>query len=116
MKKAILEEKRIVGTTNVLPKSSFTILDFMKTIKELFPDEWHKLVERLGLFGEKKRYTVATYLANRLYLHSHKPRSCLEPFRKYKKGGKGDYRRATKEEKEFFGSPFIAIYRRRTRK
>jgi ubiquinone/menaquinone biosynthesis C-methylase UbiE len=116
MKKPILEEKKIIETIEKLPESSFTILDFTTAFKELFPDQWHKLVERFGLFGEKKRYTVATYLANRLYLHSRKPQSCLEPFRKYKKGGKGDYRRATKEEKEFFGSPFIAIYRRRTRK
>jgi hypothetical protein len=116
MKKPILEERKIMETIEKLPGSSFTILDFMKTFKELFPDQWQKLAERFGLFGEKRRYTVATYLANRLYLYSHKSESCLEPFRRLKKGGKGDYRRATKEEKEFFGSPWIAIYRKRTRK
>ena len=47
MKKTSLEERRIVETTEVLPKSSFTILDFMKTFKELFPDEWQKLVENI---------------------------------------------------------------------
>jgi len=103
-------------TIEKLPESSFTILDFMNTCKELFPDQWQKLVERFGLFGEKKRYTVATYLANRLYVYSHKPQSCLEPFRKYGKAEKGDYRRTTKEEKKIFGSAWIAIYRRRTRK
>lgn len=113
MKEPILEETKIIETIEKLPESSFTILDFMKTFKELFPDEWRKLVERFGLFGEKKRYTVATYLANRLYVSSHKPRSCLEPFRKYEKAEKGDYRRTTKEEKESFGSPWIAIYRKR---
>jgi hypothetical protein len=116
MKKPILEETKIMETIEKLPGSSFTILDFMTAFKELFPDQWQNLVEKFGLFGEKKRYTVAIYLANRLYLSSHKPQSCLKPFQKYKKGGKGDYRRTTKEEKEFFGSPFIAIYRRRTRK
>jgi len=100
-------------TIEKLPKSSFTILDFMTALKELFPNHWQKLVERFGLFGEKKRYTVATYLANRLYLYSHKPQSCLEPFQKYRKGGRGDYRRAAKEERESFGSPWIAIYRKR---
>jgi hypothetical protein len=113
MKKTILEDGKIMETIAKLFKHSFTILDFMKTVKELFPGEWQKLVERFGLFGEKRRYTVATYLANRLYVHSHKPSSCLEPFRKYVKGGEGDYRRATKEEKEFFGSPWIAIYRKK---
>jgi ubiquinone/menaquinone biosynthesis C-methylase UbiE len=115
MKKPILEETKIMEAIEKLPEGSFTILDFMTAFKELFPDQWQKLVERFGLFGEKKKYTVATYLANRLYLYSHKLQSRLKPFRKYKKGGKGDYRRTTKEEKEFFGSPFIAIYRRRTR-
>jgi hypothetical protein len=105
MKKPILDEGKIAETIDKLPKSAFTILDFIKIFKGLFPDEWHKLVKRFGLFGEKKRYTVATYLANRLYLYSHKPKSCLDPFQKYRKGGKGDYRRATKEKREFFGSP-----------
>jgi len=78
----------------------------------LFPIEWKILVESFGLFGEKKRYTVATYLANRLYTCSHKPISSLKPFQKYQKGGKGDYRRATPEERKIFGSPWIAIYRK----
>jgi len=113
MKKPILEERKIIETIEKLTEGSFTILDFMKTFKELFPNQWQKLVERFGLFGEKKKYTVATYLANRLYLYSHKSESCLEPFRKYKKCGKGDYRRTNKKEIESFGSPWIAIYRKR---
>lgn len=113
MKKLILEERKIIETILKLPRSSFTILDFMKTFRELFPDEWQKLTERYGLFGKKKRYTVATYLANRLYIYSYKPESILKPFQKYKKGGKGDYQRATKEERNYFGSPWIAIYRKR---
>jgi len=114
MKKLIFEERKIIETILKLPKSSFTILDFMKTFRELFPDEWQKLTERYGLFGKKKRYTVATYLANRLYIYSYKSESILKPFRKYKKGGKGDYyRRATKEERNYFGSPWITIYRKR---
>jgi hypothetical protein len=115
MKKAILKERRIAETIKVLPKSSFTILDFMKTFKELFPGKWQKLVERFGLFGEKRRYTTATYLANRLYAYSHKPGSRLRSFQKYRGGGEGDYRRATKEERKIFGSPWIAIYRKTER-
>ena len=112
MKRPFLEERKIMETIAGLPKSSFTILDFIETFKQLFPDQWQRLVERYGLFGQRKRYTVATYLANRLYLHSHKSESCLEPFQKYRKGGMGDYRRATRKEKESFGSPWIAIYRK----
>lgn len=113
MGKPILEERRIVETVQKLRKSSFTILDFMETFKQLFPDEWRRLVERFGLFGEKRRYTVATYLANRLYSYSHKPKSCLAPFRQFRKGGKGDYRRTTDGERKLFGSPWIAIYQKR---
>ena len=112
MKKTILEERKIAETVEKLHKSSFTVLDFMRTFKESFPDEWQALVERFGSFGEKRRYTVATYLANRLYTYSHKSESCLAPFRKYGSGGRGDYRRATREERKTFGGPWIAIYRK----
>jgi len=112
MKESLLEERKIIEMIKKLPQSSFSILDFMEIFKRLFPDDWKRLVERFGLFGEKKRYTVATYLANRLYTYSHKPSSFLKPFRRYEKGGKGDYRRTTKEERESFGSPWIAIYRK----
>jgi hypothetical protein len=71
------------------------------------------LVGRFELYGEKKRYTVATYLANRLYIYSHKPSSLLKPFQKYSKGVKRDYRTATKEERESFGSRWMAIYRKK---
>lgn len=113
MGKAIFEEVKIVEAIQKLPKSSFTILDFMATFKQLHPDQWRRLVERFGLFGEKRRYMVATYLANRLYSYSHKPKSRLAPFQKYKGGGKGDYRKATAEERKRFGSPWIAIYQKR---
>ena len=108
----LLEESKIIETIRKLPKRSSSILDFIETFKSLFPDEWKSLVERFGIFGEKKRYTVATYLANRLYTYSHKPGSLLKPFSKYTKDKKDDYRRATKEERESFGSPWIAIYRK----
>jgi hypothetical protein len=67
MKPPLLGEEKIIEMIRKLPQNSFTILEFMETFKKLFPDEWKRLVERFGLFGEKKRYTVATYLANRLY-------------------------------------------------
>lgn len=112
MKKTLLEEKKIIETIEKIPNNSFTILNFMETFKKLCPEEWKTLIKRYGLYGEKRRYTVATYLSNRLYTYSHKSNSILEPFKKYKKGGKGDYRRATKEERKSFGSSWIATYRK----
>jgi hypothetical protein len=37
----------------------------------------------------------------------------LKTFQKYKKGDKGNYRKTTKEEKKYFGSPWIAIYNKK---
>lgn len=113
MKKTLLEEEKIVVTIKRLRKNSFSILNFVETFKKIFPDDFNKLTERFGLFGEKKRYTIATYLANRLYIHSHKPSSVLKPFQKYSNGVKRDYRIATKEERESFGSRWMAIYRKK---
>lgn len=113
MKKILLEDIKIIETIERIPDSSFTILDFMETFKKLFPKKWSELVSRFGLFGKKKRYTVATYLSNRLYSYSQKENSLLKKFRKYKRGGKGDYRKTTKEEKKSFGSPWIAIYNKK---
>jgi hypothetical protein len=113
MKRTLIEERKLAQTVERLPENHFTVLDFMVTFEGLFPDEWQVLVERFGLFGEKKRYTVATYLANRLYAYSRKSESCLAPFQRYAGCGKGDYRRATKEERRYFGSPWIAMFRKR---
>lgn len=112
MKKTLLEEEKVVATIKVLRKNSFSIIDFIETFKKIYPDDFKKLAERFGLFGEKKRYTIATYLANRLYIHSHKPSSVLKPFQKYSKGMMRDYRIAAKGERESFGSRWMAIYRK----
>jgi methionyl-tRNA synthetase len=113
MKKTILKEIKIIETIEKIQDSSFTILDFIETFKKLFPKKWSELVNRFGLFGKKKRYTVATYLSNRLYSYSQKENSLLKTFQKYKKGDKGNYRKTTKEEKKYFGSPWIAIYNKK---
>jgi len=112
MKKILLEEIKITETIEAIPENSFTILDFMETFKNLFPEKWSELVSRFGLFGKKKRYTVATYLSNRLYSYSQKENSLLKTFQKYKKGRKGDHRKATKEERKVFVSPWIAAYQK----
>jgi len=74
-----------------------------------------RLGERFGLFGSKRRYTVATYFSNKLDVYSQKPCSILVPFTRYKKGKLKDYRKTTEEERKVFGSPWIAIYKKEVR-
>ena len=63
-----------------MPRSSFTVLDFIQVFKALYAKDWKRLKERFGQFGEKRRYTVSTYLSNRLDLYSQKSHSLLRPF------------------------------------
>jgi len=101
----IIEEQKIEQTVRNIPKDTFTVLDFIKAFENLYPEEWKRLVERFGLFGSKRRYTVATYFSNRLDVYSQKIRSILVPFTRYKKGKFKDYRKTTEEERKVFGSP-----------
>jgi len=111
--KTLLKEEKIEATIRKISHSSFTILDFIEVFKELYPEDWKRLVERFGQFGEKRRYTVATYLSNRLDLYSQKPYSLLVPFTRYSKGKFKDYRRVTEEEKKLFGSHWIAVFKKK---
>jgi hypothetical protein len=111
--KPILEEEKIEETIKRIPKDAFTVLDFIEAFKEAYPAEWEMLVERFGLFGKKKRYTVNTYLSNRLDLYSRKPDSLLRPFTRYSEGKFRDYRRTTDEEKKIFGSSWIAVFKKK---
>ena len=110
--KPILEEKKIEETITNILGDSFTVLDFIEALKAEYPEDWKRLVERFGLYGSKKRYTVTTYLSNRLDVYSRKPYSRLLPLTRFNKS-KTDYRRPTKQEKEVFGSPWIAVYKKR---
>jgi len=58
------------------------------------------LVERFGLFGSKRRYTVATYFSNRL-VYSQKPYSILAPFTRYKEGKFRDCKRTQRKKGKF---------------
>jgi len=111
--KTLLEEEKIEETIKRIPQSSFTVLDFIEVFKELYPEDWKGLVERFGQFGEKRRYTVTTYLSNRLDLYSRKPYSLLLPFTRYREGKFKDYRKVTKEEQKRFGSPWIAVFKKK---
>jgi DNA gyrase/topoisomerase IV subunit A len=115
MKRVLLEEQKIEETIQTLTNESFTVLDFIETLKEIYPDCWKRLVERFGQFGDKRRYTVNTYLSNRLDLYSQKPNSLLEPFARYRQEKFKDYRRTTLEEKKVFGSPWIAVFKKKKR-
>nr|MDO8098806.1 hypothetical protein [Candidatus Njordarchaeota archaeon] len=111
--KNLVEEEKIEDTIKEISKVSFTVLDFIEVFKTLHPEDWHRLVERFGTFGEKRRYTTTTYLSNRLDIYSQKPGSLLIPFVRYKQGKFRDYRRTTNEEKKFFGSPWIAVFKKK---
>lgn len=113
--RTIIEEKKTEETAKNMPEDSFTGLDFMKKSESICPEVWEKLVKRFGLFGSKRKYTLATYLSNRLDTCSHKPYSILIAFTNYSEGRFKDYRKTTEEEKRYFGSPWIAIYRKKPR-
>jgi hypothetical protein len=102
---------------------AFTILDLVAAFREQFPDPWQQLVDRYGLYGSGTRYSALTYLSNRLRSYSKrktpgllepmpvgwKPEACPERSRR-----EGRYlRRTTPEERQHFGSPWIAVYHRR---
>jgi len=112
--KTLLKEEKIEETIRRTPQSSFTVLDFIQVFKELYSDDWKRLVERFGQFGEKRRYTVTTYLSNRLDFYSQKPHSLLQPLTRYSEGKFKDYRKTTKEERKQFGGSWIAVFKKET--
>jgi hypothetical protein len=106
----LLEEVKIKSAIKKVEPNSFTVLDFAYILKRFYPVDWRRLVRRFGQFGEKRRYTVTTYLANRLDVYSQKPGSLLKPLTHYSEGKMKDRRRSTKEEQKHFGSPWAAIF------
>jgi hypothetical protein len=116
VRKTLLEEKKVEQVIDAVTNESFTVLDFMTIFKRKYPADWKSLVERFGQFGSKSRYTVTTYLSNRLDVYSQKPCSLLRPFTRYSKAEFRDYRRTTLEERKVFGSPWIAVFRKKEQK
>jgi hypothetical protein len=108
-----LEEQKIEETIRKTPQNTFTVLDFIQVFRVLYAEDWKRLKERLGQFGEKRRYTVNTYLSNRLDLYSQKIYSLLRPFTRYSQGKFKDRRRPTKEEQKQFGSPWISVFNKK---
>ena len=94
---------------------AFTILDFADAFREQFPNLWQQLVERYDLYGSGTRYSALTYLSNRLSAYSkRKAPSLLEPMPVGWKPEEGRYLRCTTpEERQRFGSSWIAVFHRR---
>jgi hypothetical protein len=111
--KTLLGEEKVEGTVRRMPQRAFTVLDFIEAFRTLYPEDWERLRVRFGQFGEGRRYTVATYLSNRLDVYSQKPESLLEPFTRYSQAGFKDYRKATRKEREKFGGAMMAVFRKR---
>ncbi|MBI4726981.1 hypothetical protein HY768_07130 [candidate division TA06 bacterium] len=109
----LLPEGKIEATILQIPQSSFTVLDFIGAFRRIFPGDWRRLAGRFGQFGQKRRYTVTTYFSNRLDLYSRKTHSLLRPFIRYSEGKFKGYRRPTTEEQKHFGSPWIAVFKKK---
>ena len=116
VQRTLVEEEKIEQTISAVASDSFTVLGFMAIFKEMYPVDWKKLVDRFGQFGSKRRYTITTYLSNRLDVYSQKPGSLLEPFVRYKQAKFKGYRRTTLEERKIFGSLWIAVFNKKKRK
>jgi len=114
--KTLLEERKIEETIKKMSQNSFTVLVFIQAFKALYPEDWKRLKERFGQFGEKRRYTVNTYLSNRLDLYSQKSYSLLRPFIRYSQGKFQDRRKTTKKEQKHFGSPWISVFKKKRKK
>jgi hypothetical protein len=110
---ALLEEEKLETTIKRLQKGTFTVIDFIGVFRKSYRDDWARLVKRFGKFGEKRRYTVTTYLSNRLDLYSQKPGSILCPFTRFRDGKFKDYRKTTVRERRRFGSRWIAVFRKK---
>ncbi len=103
-----------VEATIELMAPSFSILAFADAFAAAFPDRWDALVERYGLYGSGTRYSVLTYLGNRLSSYSRRTEAnLLEPTPEGWSPREGPFlRRSTDEERERFGSAWMVVYRR----
>jgi hypothetical protein len=111
--KTPLEKEEIVETIRSMPRSSFTVLEFIEVFRSSYPEDWDRLVERFGQFGEKRRYTVTTYLSNRLDFYSRQPGPLLLPLIRFGEDKIKDYRKTTTEEVKRFGRPWISVYKKK---
>lgn len=111
--KDILDQSTIAKAIGLIDSDSFTVLDFIGVLRKHFRNDWRTLTDRFGDLDEKRRYTVKTYLSNRLDVYSHKPGSHLKPFIRYSQAKFKSYRRPTQEEKEHFSGSWIAVFEKK---
>jgi uncharacterized protein YifE (UPF0438 family) len=110
----LLDRETLEAVIRRLRRREFTVLDFADALRRQMPETWSALVARFGEFGEKRRYTLSTYLSNRLEEYSRREDSLLERHPHYMEDRAAGYRRPTPAEKKRFGSPWIAVYRKRS--
>jgi len=109
-----LEEEKIIETIRYIPQNSFTVLDFIRVFKRLFSKDWNRLTEKFGQPSEKRKYTLNTYLSNRLDVYSQKPMSILQPFTRYSTGKFKDYRRLAEEDRTIFKGSWVALFKKKS--
>lgn len=44
----MLAEEKLTATIERIPQDAFTVLDLIDVFKELYPEDWERLVERFG--------------------------------------------------------------------
>ncbi len=115
MNKTLLEEDKITAPIRQISSRSFTLLDFSEVLKTMCPVDGQRLVARFGQFGEKRRFTVTTYLSSQLDVYSPKPDSHLRPLTRNTTASFKDYRTASAQERQRFGSPRMAIFKKKER-
>ena len=113
----IVTDEQVAATISAISGDAFTILDFVKTFSERYPETWSDLFVAFGEKGDGRGrgYTAATYLGNRLWQLGKKPDSPLLPMVRWQKGGveTPSQRRATPAERALGADAIIRIFRKR---
>ncbi|MCJ2520415.1 MAG: hypothetical protein LN412_05645 [Candidatus Thermoplasmatota archaeon] len=61
----LVSDEQLEPVIQEMPEA-FTILDFATAFERLHATVWAHLEERYGLYGSGTRYSVMTYLSNRM--------------------------------------------------
>ncbi len=113
---ALVTDLQMEQTINAIAGTAFTIIDFVRTFSDLYPELWLNLVAAYGEQGDglRRSYTAATYLGNRLSQLTKKPGSPLLPMTRWQRGGveTPNQRRATKEERAQGADTMIRVFRK----
>jgi hypothetical protein len=105
--KAIIEEKKTEKTIETIPKEAFTELTSLHARSRT------AFREGLDFLGTKEDTQPQRTFQTGLMYTRIKPYSTLASFNRCSEGRFTDYRRATDQERKTFGSPMIAVLRKR---